>query len=199
MMRQAGLAGRTLATGKTTFRLTSQARHFAAFLRCRSIASSLTNHTMHIAFESPRQADAIALIAELDAFQDALYPPESRHQLDLTLVDEQGLLFVLARDADGVAVGCGALVTGPEYGEIKRVYVRPGQRKSGLASQIMHILEEAARASACLLLKLESGPYQPAALGLYERCGFERCGPFGDYTDDPLSVFMQKRLLPARA
>lgn len=153
---------------------------------------------MHIAFESPRQADAIALIAELDAFQDALYPPESRHQLDLTLVDEQGLLFVLARDADGVAVGCGAVVTGREYGEIKRVYVRPGQRKSGLASRIMHMLEEAARASACLLLKLESGPYQPAALGLYERCGFERCGPFGDYTDDPLSVFMQKRLAPTR-
>lgn len=45
-----------------------------------------------------------------------------------------------------------------------------------------------------ILLKLETGPFQPEALGLYERCGYERCDPFGPYADDSLSVFMQKRL-----
>lgn len=49
--------------------------------------------TMLISFESPGQADAIALVAELDAYQDALYPPESRHALDLTAVAEHGMLF----------------------------------------------------------------------------------------------------------
>jgi putative acetyltransferase len=44
------------------------------------------------------------------------------------------------------------------------------------------------------LLKLETGPSQPEALGLYARCGYQRCGRFGNYTDDPLSVFMQKAL-----
>lgn len=30
------------------------------------------------------------------------------------------------------------------------------------------------------------------ALLLYERLGYPRCGPFGAYPDDPLSVFMEK-------
>jgi putative acetyltransferase len=31
-------------------------------------------------------------------------------------------------------------------------------------------------------------------LALYASAGYERRGPFGDYTDDPLSVFMQKHI-----
>ena len=48
-------------------------------------------------------------------------------------------------------------------------------------------------------MKLETGPYQPEALGLYARCGNERRGPFGAYADDPLSVFMQKNLMGSRS
>lgn len=142
----------------------------------------------------PEIAGAVALIAELDAYQSALYPPESHHALDLASVDDRGLLFVLARDDQGQAVGCGAVVLCPEYGELKRLYVRPQQRGQGLAKKIMQALETAAVESACGMLKLESGPYQPEALGLYARCGYERCGPYGAYADDPLSVFMQKKL-----
>ncbi len=149
---------------------------------------------MQISFESPNQADAIALITELDAYQSALYPPESHHALDLSSVAEQGLLFAVARDEAGQAVGCGAVVLTPEYGELKRMYVRPEQRGQGLAKKILQTLEAAAAASDCSELKLESGPYQPEALGLYARSGYERCGPYGAYTNDPLSVFMQKRL-----
>jgi putative acetyltransferase len=43
---------------------------------------------------------------------------------------------------------------------------------------------------------LETGIRQPEALGLYEQAGYKRRGPFGDYAEDPLSVFMQKRLTP---
>ncbi len=150
---------------------------------------------MHISFESPNQADAIALIAELDAYQSGLYPPESHHALDLASVADQGLLFVMARDDSGRAVGCGAVVLAPEYGELKRMYVRPEHRGAGVSKQIMQALEAAALAANCARMMLESGPYQPEALGLYARCGYERCGPFGAYTNDPLSVFMQKRLL----
>lgn len=150
---------------------------------------------MRISFESANQPDAIALIAELDAYQSALYPPESHHALDLASVAEQRLLFVLARDEAGQAAGCGAIVLTAEYGELKRMYVRPQQRGRGLAKEILRTLEAAAIASACGVLKLESGPYQPEALSLYARCGYSRCGPFGAYTDDPLSVFMQKKLV----
>jgi putative acetyltransferase len=43
-------------------------------------------------------------------------------------------------------------------------------------------------------LRLETGIHQPEALALYERAGFVRSPPFGDYREDPLSVFMEKRL-----
>jgi putative acetyltransferase len=149
---------------------------------------------MRISFESPNQADAIALIAELDAYQSSLYPPVSHHALDLTSVAAERVLFVLARDDNNQAVGCGAVVLSTQYGELKRMYVRPEQRELGIAKKILRTLESAAAQSACQLLKLETGPSQPEALGLYARCGYQVCGRFGAYTDDPLSVFMQKML-----
>ena len=149
---------------------------------------------MRISFESPNQADAIALIAELDAYQSQLYPPESHHALDLAAVAAEKVLFALVRDEAGQAVGCGAIVLSPEYGEIKRMYVRPAQRGRGIARKVLETLEAAAAQADCRLLKLETGPSQPEALALYARCGYETCGKYGNYTDDPLSVFMQKAM-----
>ena len=149
---------------------------------------------MTITFESPDQPEVIALIAELDAYQDTLYPPESRHLLDLESLKQPNVLFAVARDDAGQAIGCGAIVLGPEFGELKRVYVSPRGRGQGVARKLLGLLESQAIGSGCKLLKLESGPYQPEALALYASAGYERRGPFGDYTNDPLSVFMQKHI-----
>jgi putative acetyltransferase len=150
---------------------------------------------MIIAFESPDQPEVIALIAELDAYQDTLYPPESRHYLDLASLKQSNVFFAVARDSTGRAIGCGAVVLYPESGEIKRMYVSPGGRGQGVARKLLAVLESQATRSGCKLLKLETGPYQPEALALYASAGYERRGPFGDYTNDPLSVFMQKYLV----
>jgi putative acetyltransferase len=147
---------------------------------------------MTIAFESPDQPEVIALIAELDAYQDTLYPPESRHYLDLASLKKSNAFFAVARDCTGRAIGCGAVVLYPEFGEIKRMYVSPSGRGQGAARKLLALLEAQAIRSGCKLLKLETGPYQPEALALYASAGYERRGPFGDYENDPLSVFMQK-------
>ena len=149
-----------------------------------------------ITFESANQPEVIALIAELDAYQDTLYPPEARYALDLGSLTQPNVVFAVARDAAGRAVGCGAIVLGPEFGELKRMFVSPVARGQGLAQRLLARLEAEAAARGCDLLTLESGPFQPEALGLYARCGYERRGPFGGYADDPLSVFMQKRIAP---
>lgn len=151
---------------------------------------------MNVTLESPDQPEVIGLIAELDAYQDALYPPESRHALDLSSLKKPNVLFAVARDESHRALGCGAVVLNPEFGELKRMYVSPQSRGQGIGLRLIAFLELKAAELGCTLLKLESGPFQPEALGLYERCGYERRGPYGKYTDDPLSVFMQKRLLP---
>jgi putative acetyltransferase len=147
-----------------------------------------------LAFESPDQSEVIALIAELDAYQDTLYPPESRHSLDLASLKLPNVLFAVARDRASRAIGCGAVVLHDGYGELKRMYVSPRGRGQGLARTLLALLESAASKSGCKLLQLETGPYQPEALGLYASAGYERRGPFGNYANDPLSVFMQKSI-----
>jgi len=149
---------------------------------------------MNIALESPDQPDVIALIAALDAYQDGLYPPESRHALDLAALQRDNVRFFVARDTARRAVGCGAVVLHDDHGEIKRVYVDPASRGQGAAAGLMCALEAASVAAGCTRLMLETGPYQPEALGLYESFGYARRGPFADYRDDPLSVFMEKAL-----
>jgi putative acetyltransferase len=151
---------------------------------------------MTIALESPDQPEVIALIAELDAYQDSLYPPESRHALDLASLKQDNVLFLVARDEAARAVGCGAVVLSSAFGELKRMYVSPRCRGQGVARKLLSALESESVRAGCKLLKLETGPYQPEALGLYASSGYERRGPFGNYADDPLSVFMQKRIAP---
>jgi putative acetyltransferase len=154
---------------------------------------------MHITFESPDQPEVIDLIAELDAYQDTLYPPESRHALDLASLKQPNVLFVVARDEDTRAVGCGAAVFHREFAEVKRMYVHPLARGRGVARRLLAMLESGAAQRECDLLRLETGPLQPEAIALYSACGYFRRGPFAGYRDDPLSVFMEKQLMRAEA
>lgn len=149
---------------------------------------------MLIEQESPNQPDVIALIADLDAYQDSLYPAEARYALDLASLSKPNVFFVVARDGGHTALGCGAVVLNNSYGEIKRMFVRLEARGKGIAKQIIAALEAGARASGCRELMLETGPYQPEALGFYTSQGYERRGAFGAYSEHPLSVFMGKLL-----
>jgi putative acetyltransferase len=149
---------------------------------------------VRLALESPDQPDVIQLISDLDAYQDTLYPPESRHALDLASLKQGNVLFAVARDESGRASACGAIVLGAAYGEVKRMYVDPRCRGQGLARRLLALLEGEAVQAGCRQLMLETGPRQPEALALYDACGYTRRGPFGGYRDDPLSVFMHKQI-----
>ncbi len=147
---------------------------------------------MNISFETPDQADVHALLAELDTYLYAIYPAECVYALDLASLLRPDVLFAVARDADGAALGCGAIVMTPAYGEIKRMYVRPQARGQGVARRLMEALETRAGEGDCTSFMLETGPAQPEALILYERLGYRVRGPYGDYREDPTSIFMQK-------
>ncbi len=149
---------------------------------------------MHIKLESVDQPDIIALISDLDAYQGALYPAESNYHLSVEALSASNVLFAVARDDERVAIGCGAIVLFDDYGELKRMFVPPAQRGRGIAKAIITFLEGHAVQRNCPLLRLETGIHQPEALGLYARSGYARRGPYGDYPDDPLSVFMEKKL-----
>ena len=147
---------------------------------------------MDIKLETPNQPEVVALIDLLDAYQLSLYPPESVYALDMQSLLQPNVLFAVARNIDGTAVGCGAIVVTPEYGELKRMFVHPSARGQGVAQRLLGMLETEALARGCRQFMLETGPSQPEAIGLYERLGYRVRGPYGDYRDDPLSVFMEK-------
>ena len=100
----------------------------------------------------------------------------------------------------GEVVGCGAVKRvsaknmSSRYGEIKRMFVDPGARGCGVGGALLDALESRLLAHRIDRARLETGVRQPEALALYERRGYVRIPPFGDYENDPLSVFYEKRL-----
>ena len=144
--------------------------------------------------EAADSPDAAALVTELESHLAERYPDESRHGFSVTrLVEEQVALFVVR--VDGAPAGCGGvLLVGTEYGEVKRMWVRPGFRGLGLGRIVLERLAEHTRSHGLDVLRLETGVDQVEAIGLYESFGFRRIPPFGPYFDDPLSLCFETTL-----
>jgi putative acetyltransferase len=143
-------------------------------------------------------AEARALIAELDAVLGALYEPEQRHGLSIEQVFHPNVRFFVAR-LDGEAVGCGAVALFDDYAEVKRMYTRDAARGRGVGKALLAQIEREARDAGKPVLRLETGTYQAAAIGLYEGCGFRPCAAFGHYANLPphriaTSLFYEKPL-----
>jgi GNAT superfamily N-acetyltransferase len=144
--------------------------------------------------ERPDSADAIDLITELEAHLDPLYPAKSRHGYSVEKLIAQAVAFFVLRENEAPA-GCGGIqLFGTEYGELKRMYVRPRFRGLGFGKLLLDHLADYARTHGVGLVRLETGIHQTAAIRLYERMGFQRIPPFGDYVEDPLSLFYEKRI-----
>jgi len=152
--------------------------------------------TFEIRSTDPREPGIRSLIDALDAYQLSLYPAESNHLDSLDELAAANVVFLCASSGRKI-VGCGAVkvLEVPErYGEIKRLYVEPTYRGQGLSRQLLHELEAHLLDCGVHTARLETGIRQPEALGLYERMGYRKRTPFGDYVDDPVSVFMEKQL-----
>jgi putative acetyltransferase len=147
-----------------------------------------------IVLERPDTADAMLLIDELEAYLAPQYPAESRHGFSVEKLIQENVAFFVMRQ-DSIPAGCGGVkLFGAEYGELKRMYVRPQFRGLGLAKQMLNQLADYALSQGVSLLRLETGIYQTEAIGLYERWGFAQIPPFGAYKADPLSLFYEKRI-----
>ena len=147
-----------------------------------------------IRLEDPRQGDVMRMLSALDKHLQSLYPPESNHILDIAALCAPDIRFWVAR-REGVAHGCGALRVEAGYGEVKRMYVAPEARGRRLGRAILACIEDQAAREGLALMRLETGIHQAAAHALYRSGGYAECAPFGEYRLDPLSVFMEKRLL----
>ena len=119
-------------------------------------------------------------------------PPESCHFLDFDGLNAADVTFWSIWDGDALA-GCGALKElTPEHGEVKSMRTHADHLRKGVgANMLTHIISQA-RDRGYHRLSLETGSsadFAPA-LALYAAHGFEYCPPFGDYVEDPFSLFM---------
>lgn len=150
--------------------------------------------TITIRQVSPDLPDAVTLIDELETHLASLYPIESRHGFAVEKLIQEQVAFYVAW-LDQTPAGCGGIkLFDRDYGELKRMYVRPDHRGQGLGRRLIDVLAGHARQNQVRLLRLETGIYQTEAIGLYERYGFRRIPPFGNYTDDPLSLCYEMQL-----
>src|SRR5262245_55620547 len=191
---KAGCAGTGAGAASTfaTRRGTRSSLPRPAFGRPTSVGDVSTSLTR----ERPDTPDATALIEELEAELAPLYPAESRHGYAVEKLIAQGVAFFVVRH-EGRPAGCGGVqIFGADYGELKRMYVRPRFRGLGLAKAMVDRLVDHAREQGVALMRLETGIHQRAAIALYERMGFREIPPFGEYGNDPLSRFYEKRIDP---
>jgi putative acetyltransferase len=125
-----------------------------------------------------------------------LSPPESVHALDIESLRQPGITFWSAWDGV-VLLGCGALKElDREHGEVKSMRTPNANRRQGAGRAILAHIVDVAQARSYRRLSLETGSmeaFKPAQK-LYESFGFVYCGPFGDYAEDPYSVFMTRSL-----
>lgn len=123
-------------------------------------------------------------------------PPESVHALDVGALQHPSVSVWSAWIA-GELAGVGALkALDARRGELKSMRVDDRFRGWGAGRALLrHILADArGRGMTSVWLETGSTPDFVPALRLYESEGFTRCGPFGDYAEDPFSVFMTRAL-----
>lgn len=151
---------------------------------------------MRIEVDDLTRPEVHALLNEHLANMYELSPPESVHALDLAKLRTPDITFWTVWEDDEL-IGCGALKElTPTHGEIKSMRTPKALRRRGAGRAVLAHIVEAARRRGYETLSLETGS-QPAfapAQMLYRSFGFDTCGPFADYREDPNSVFMRLAL-----
>jgi putative acetyltransferase len=123
-------------------------------------------------------------------------PPESIHALNLEKLRKPEITFYSAWEGNDL-LGCGALKElNAFHGEVKSMRTSSLHLRKGVARQILQYLIHEAKHRGYQYLSLETGSmaaFEPAR-NLYASFGFQYCGPFSEYSDDPNSVFMTMEL-----
>ncbi|WP_026038124.1 GNAT family N-acetyltransferase [Halomonas sp. KM-1] len=147
---------------------------------------------MNIRVDDVRSQEVIELIREHLEAMVPTAPPESRHALDLDGLRGPDITLWAMWDGAELA-GIEALKRlSQTHAEIKSMKTAKPYLRRGVASRLLSHMMHEAKSRGYSRLSLETGSmeyFQPAR-ALYASFGFAPCAPFGEYQDDPNSVFM---------
>ena len=119
-------------------------------------------------------------------------PIDSQHALDLTALRQPNVRLWVAWKYKRIAGTCGLTALSPDHEELKSMRTEPAFRGQGIASHLLRcaLADAAQRKVERVSLETGSMDFFAAARSLYERHGFQTCQPFGDYVEDPNSVYL---------
>jgi putative acetyltransferase len=140
--------------------------------------------------------DVRALLAQHFAEMRAGSPPSACHVLPVDGLKDPAIHFFTLRE-DGSLLGCGALKRlAADHGEVKSMRTADSALGRGVGKALLDHLMATARQQGMTRLSLETGSTEQfgAALRLYEREGFQYCGPFGGYADTPFTRFLTREI-----
>jgi len=90
--------------------------------------------------------------------------------------------LLVARDDAGVLIGSAAVKHLPDgAAELKRLYVRPAARGTGLGKRLAAAAIDRARELGYSVIRLDTLPRMETARGIYASLGFEPCEPWVDH------------------
>jgi GNAT superfamily N-acetyltransferase len=136
------------------------------------------------------------MASEMDRrYADQLAEPGGRDLTATVGVDAGHVAYVaVARTEQGVSVGHAALRWNDGALELKRMYVAPAHRGTGVSVALLTAVEDAARALGGRRIILQTGDRQPDAVRLYERAGYTHVPIFPPYERLTFSTCMEKVL-----
>ena len=139
--------------------------------------------------------DERALLAHHFAEMTAGTPPSACHVMPADALADPSIRFFTVRDDDGTLLGCGALKRlAGDHGELKSMRTADAALGRGVGGAMLDHLITVARAQGMTRLSLETGNSFAAANRLYQREGFERCGPFGGYRPTDFTTFYTRTI-----
>jgi len=139
-------------------------------------------------------SDFVALVKELDAGLAIVDGEDHAFYSQFNRIDS--IKVVVLAYEDGIPAGCGAIKEyEPGVMEIKRMFVRPDQRRKGIAATVLAELEGWASELSCTKCMLETGLKQPEAIALYRKCGYLQIPNYGQYKGVENSVCFEKQLI----
>ena len=148
---------------------------------------------MDIAIDNLQDEEVLILLEEHLVDMHATSPPGSMHALDGQSLRAANITFWCAREK-GKPLGCIAMKElNATDAEIKSMRTTANSRGHGVGTALVeHLLSEASsRGYKKLCLETGSHDFFKPACKLYEKFGFKYCEPFGEYTEDPSSLFME--------
>ena len=139
--------------------------------------------------------DVRALLAHHFAEMTAGTPPSACHVMPADALGDPSIRFFTVRDDDGTLLGCGALKRlAGDHGELKSMRTADAALGRGVGRAMLDHLITVARAQGMTRLSLETGNSFAAANRLYQREGFEPCGPFGGYRPTDFTTFYTRTI-----